>query len=126
MPAALGFANAACELAEQGVPDDAAIVRAIVNLAHSLQLHVIAEGVETESQRQFLLDSGCHEYQGFLYAPALDCRSFEQRLRRVHGEHQSIYDAIRLREPEAARQAMRLHLSNSRERLRRAQPDSLA
>lgn len=47
-------------------------------------------------------------------------------LRRVHGEHQSIYNAIRLREPEAARQAMRLHLSNSRERLRRAQPDSPA
>ena len=40
-------------------------------------------------------------------------------LRRVHGEHESIYNAIRDRDPEAARAAMRTHLSNSRERLRR-------
>ena len=43
-------------------------------------------------------------------------------LRRVHAEHQSIYQAIRARDAEAARAAMRTHLSNSRERLRRAQP----
>jgi GntR family transcriptional regulator, transcriptional repressor for pyruvate dehydrogenase complex len=42
-------------------------------------------------------------------------------LRRVHAEHQSIVDAIVNRDPEAARAAMRTHLSNSRERLRRAQ-----
>ena len=73
----------------QGLPrdeSDRAIVAAILQMAGALGLKVIAEGVETESQRQFLLDSGCHEYQGFLYAPALDCRSFEQRLRRVHGD----------------------------------------
>jgi len=45
-------------------------------------------------------------------------------LRRVHGEHQSIYHAIRLRDAEAARKAMRLHLSNSRERLRRSQAET--
>ncbi|MGC4395214.1 FadR/GntR family transcriptional regulator [Hydrogenophaga sp. T2] len=44
-------------------------------------------------------------------------------LRRVHTEHQTIYQAIRRRDAEAARQAMRLHLTNSRERLRRAQSD---
>jgi GntR family transcriptional repressor for pyruvate dehydrogenase complex len=44
-------------------------------------------------------------------------------LRRVHTEHQNIYQAIRVRDAEAARQAMRTHLSNSRERLRRSQPD---
>ena len=43
-------------------------------------------------------------------------------LQRVHGEHQSIYQAIRARDAEAARKAMRIHLSNSRERLRRSQP----
>lgn len=47
-------------------------------------------------------------------------------LRRVHGEHQSIYQAICQHDAEAARQAMRLHLSNSRERLLRAQPDTPA
>ncbi|MDP1534125.1 MAG: hypothetical protein Q8L92_11170, partial [Rubrivivax sp.] len=41
---------------------------------------VIAEGVETEVQRQFLVDNGCHEFQGFLFAPALDSLSFEKRL----------------------------------------------
>jgi GntR family transcriptional repressor for pyruvate dehydrogenase complex len=40
-------------------------------------------------------------------------------LQRVHGEHESIYNAIRNQDPEAARAAMRTHLSNSRERLRR-------
>ena len=42
-------------------------------------------------------------------------------LKRVHGEHESIYNAIRNQDTEAARAAMRTHLSNSRERLRRAQ-----
>jgi len=44
-------------------------------------------------------------------------------LRRVHGEHESIFVAIRNQDAEAARAAMRTHLSNSRERLRRTQPD---
>jgi diguanylate cyclase (GGDEF)-like protein len=66
-----------------GLPGDegnAAIVRAILQMARALDKSVIAEGVETEAQRQFLQDSGCHEYQGFLCAPALDVLSFEQRL----------------------------------------------
>jgi DNA-binding FadR family transcriptional regulator len=45
-----------------------------------------------------------------------------QYLQRVHGEHESIFDAIRNRDAEAARAAMRTHLSNSRERLRKGQP----
>ena len=45
-------------------------------------------------------------------------------LGRVHTEHQNIYNAIRQRDADTARTAMRTHLSNSRERLRRAQPDS--
>ena len=47
-------------------------------------------------------------------------------LERVHHEHESILDAIRRHDPEAARAAMRTHLSNSRERLRRAQPADTA
>jgi DNA-binding FadR family transcriptional regulator len=43
-------------------------------------------------------------------------------LQRVNEEHESIFDAIRNQDAEAARAAMRTHLSNSRERLRKAQP----
>ena len=59
---------------------DAGIVRAVMQLAHALQLRVVAEGVETPAQRQFLHDVGCDEYQGFLYAAALDSGAFERRL----------------------------------------------
>ena len=47
-----------------------------------------------------------------------------QYLRRVNGEHESIYDAIVGQDPDAARAAMRTHLANSRERRRRAQSDA--
>ncbi|MBC7993463.1 MAG: EAL domain-containing protein [Rhizobacter sp.] len=63
-----------------GDPGDVAIVNAIIQLGHAMNLRVIAEGVETEPQRQFLLDAGCDEFQGFLYAPALDSQSFESRV----------------------------------------------
>ncbi|MDP1646652.1 MAG: EAL domain-containing protein [Rubrivivax sp.] len=59
---------------------DAGIVCAIVQMARALGMTVIAEGVETEAQRQFLHDAGCDEFQGWLFAPALDSLSFEQRL----------------------------------------------
>ena len=59
---------------------DAAIVRAIVQMAQALSMKVIAEGVETETQRQFLRELGCDEFQGFLFAPALDPVSFETRV----------------------------------------------
>jgi EAL domain-containing protein (putative c-di-GMP-specific phosphodiesterase class I) len=66
-----------------GLPDDqtdAGIVRAIVQMAGALSMKVIAEGVETEPQREFLRNAGCEEFQGFLFAPALDSVSFEDRL----------------------------------------------
>jgi diguanylate cyclase (GGDEF)-like protein len=66
----------------QGLPADsidAGIVRAIVQMGQALGMEVVAEGVETEGQRDFLQRAGCHSFQGFLYAPALDVMSFEQR-----------------------------------------------
>lgn len=49
-------------------PDDAAIARTIVRLGHSLNLKVIAEGVETKEHEAFLLREGCDEVQGFRYS----------------------------------------------------------
>ena len=60
-----------------GDTSDASIVNAIINLGRALDIQVIAEGVETEAQRQFLRQAGCHEFQGYLFAPALDVQSFE-------------------------------------------------
>ena len=58
-------------------PNDAAIAKMVVALAQTLGLGVIAEGVETQGQRQFLADNGCLNYQGFLYSRALPIVEFE-------------------------------------------------
>jgi predicted signal transduction protein with EAL and GGDEF domain len=52
--------------------DDAPIVRTIITLAHNLGMAVVAEGVETEAQRQMLLRLGCEALQGYLLYPPLD------------------------------------------------------
>lgn len=62
-------------------PDDAAIVTAIIALARSLGIEVVAEGVETRQQRDFLYRQGCHLYQGFLCAkpmPAANVAAYLQ------------------------------------------------
>ena len=52
-------------------PNDAAIARTIIGLAQSLGLELMAEGVENQAQRDFLMRHGCESYQGFLYSKAL-------------------------------------------------------
>ena len=61
-----------------------ALVRAIVMMAHSLNLTVVAEGVETEVQRAFLERHGCDLYQGHLLSPPLPPAQMEQYLRDRH------------------------------------------
>jgi EAL domain-containing protein (putative c-di-GMP-specific phosphodiesterase class I) len=58
-------------------PNDAAIAKTIIALAQSLGLGVIAEGVETETQRDFLASSGCHAYQGYFFSRPLPIDGFE-------------------------------------------------
>ena len=61
--------------------DDASIVRAIVSLAHSLRLKVVAEGVETSEQLNVLRSLGCDQYQGFWFSPAVPATQFAALLR---------------------------------------------
>jgi len=58
-------------------PDDAAIVDAIIAMARSLKLTVIAEGVETLDQLEFLKKRDCHQVQGYYFSRPLDSRQFE-------------------------------------------------
>ena len=63
---------------------DKAIVRTIIAMAQGLNLEVIAEGVETEEQRQALRDKGCTNYQGFLFGRPVPIEQFEAAW--IHGE----------------------------------------
>src|SRR6185503_3998012 len=79
-------------------PHDTAIVRAIINLGHALDVTVIAEGVETKEQLQYLSALECDAVQGFLFSKALSAKAFEELLveqRRV-AEPQIYADERRL------------------------------
>ena len=62
-------------------PDNAAIAKAVIAMAHSLHLKVIAEGVETQGQFNYLHGQGCDEIQGYYYSRPLPAAEFETLLR---------------------------------------------
>jgi len=64
-------------------PDDAAIVRTIIALGRNLGLKVVAEGVESAEQMQFLREHACDEVQGFYLSRPIPTVQFEDLLRSV-------------------------------------------
>ncbi|HVK53659.1 MAG TPA: EAL domain-containing protein, partial [Burkholderiales bacterium] len=73
----------------QGIGRDAnatALVAAIIAMAHSLHLNVLAEGVETQQQAAFLLSHGCFAGQGFYYSKATPAEVFVDLLNKQGGQ----------------------------------------
>ena len=62
-------------------PRDAAITVALISMGHSLNLEVLAEGVETEEQMSFLRDHNCDQIQGYYFSKPLDAEAFAEKLR---------------------------------------------
>ena len=58
-------------------PNDAAIVKTIIAMADSLGLEIIAEGVENETQLQYLIHHGCQNFQGYLFSRPIEREQFE-------------------------------------------------
>ena len=73
--------------------DDASIVQAIISLAHSLRLKVVAEGVETPEQLHSLRSMGCDQYQGFHFSPPLPASEFETLMRNQESPADRTADA---------------------------------
>ncbi|HWG11081.1 MAG TPA: bifunctional diguanylate cyclase/phosphodiesterase [Rhodanobacteraceae bacterium] len=78
-------------------PDDEAIVRATLTMAHNLGRRVVAEGVENEQHHDFLREHGCDELQGYLFCRPLPAAGFDSML----GEREKLFAAMGPREAAA-------------------------
>jgi diguanylate cyclase (GGDEF)-like protein/PAS domain S-box-containing protein len=65
-------------------PNDAVMVQTIINLAQNFRLNVIAEGVETEAQLDFLKKNGCMAYQGYLFSKPVQIEEFEALVQQLY------------------------------------------
>lgn len=74
-------------------PDDMQIASAIIGMARGLNLRVLAEGVETAAQRDFLLAQGCHAYQGFLCSRPVPAAQFAELASRQQAAHRQAFSA---------------------------------
>src|SRR5690606_31142108 len=61
-------------------PDDATIITAIIRMSHGLKLKVIAEGVETQQQLDFLTNEGCDQFQGYVFSKPVSAKDFADLL----------------------------------------------
>ena len=66
-------------------PNDAVMVKTIIDMAQNFRLNVIAEGVETEAQLEFLKQNGCMAYQGYLFSKPVPVEEFEALLGKLQG-----------------------------------------
>lgn len=74
----------------ESLPEDASMVAAIIQLARSLSLSIVAEGVETQSQYDWLKAAGVDCAQGFLFARAVPLETFEQKYLSLAGEDENV------------------------------------
>jgi diguanylate cyclase (GGDEF)-like protein/PAS domain S-box-containing protein len=70
--------------------DDAAIVRAVVSMANALGIGVVAEGVETSAQHDFLRDCGCDLVQGYLFGRPADAATARELMREARGDGEAV------------------------------------
>lgn len=82
-------------------PSDAAIVSTIISIARNLNLKVVAEGVETKEQMEYLYRNHCEEVQGYLFSPPLPVEQFELFMQRFSNVHKDLIKNIHNR-PERA------------------------
>jgi EAL domain-containing protein (putative c-di-GMP-specific phosphodiesterase class I) len=90
-------------------PHDTAIVRAIVTLGHALDLTVVAEGVETREQLEYLNELECDVVQGFLFSKSLSADDFEDLLLEQHRVTSSSDYAVDLNDLAAQNIAITTH-----------------